>query len=172
VISKDELSEEIANMQKVLELTIQSVRRIVTDLRPEILDLGLQAAIDWHAQQFTVRTKIPVEIKSNIEGVQIKNSEKSAALFRIFQETLTNVARHSKASRVEVEFDQDRNEVILKVKDNGRGITESDLAKSNSFGILGLKERAYLLGGEVDIEGRPGIGTTVSVRIPKSSLNI
>ena len=171
IIPRQSLSSEIESMRKMVDITIQSVRRMITDLRPEILDhLGLQAAIDWHAQQFKQRTKIPVDIKSNLDEMETLNPEKAAAIFRIFQETLTNVARHAKATHVEVELDQQQNMVVLKVKDNGQGITEEDLAKTTSFGILGLKERAYLLGGEVDIQGLPGSGTTVSVRIPMSTL--
>lgn len=173
IIPRQSLSSEIESMRNMVDITIQSVRRMITDLRPEILDhLGLQAAIDWHAQQFKLRTKIPVDIKSNLDETETVNPEKAAAIFRIFQETLTNVARHAKATHVEVELNQQHNMVVLKVKDNGLGITEGDLAKTTSFGILGLKERAYLLGGEVDIQGQPGSGTTVSVRIPISSLYV
>jgi signal transduction histidine kinase len=146
--------------------TAKRVRRLCTELRPPILDdLGLTAAIEWQAREFQNRTSI--ECVTHPDSVTVELEPESAtALFRIFQEILTNVLRHAKASRVEVELSASNGHLILEVKDNGRGIPENKLAGGISLGILGMRERAVLLGGKLGIRGTPGKGTTVIVSIP------
>jgi PAS domain S-box-containing protein len=154
-------------LEKVDE-TVQSVRRIATELRPAVLDaLGLVAAIEWAAEEFEARTGTKCRLELPPDDVVI-DPERATAIFRIFQETLTNVARHAGATQVNVRLIQQNRGLVLEVHDNGKGITEQQLSASSSLGILGMRERALLLGGELSIKGEPGEGTTVTVRIPES----
>lgn len=169
---KGRLSEERSLQQKaeammeLIDSTIHTVRRIAAEARPAVLDnLGLAAAIEWQAQEFQNRTGIGCDIRRMLKDLEL-DQDISTTLFRIFQETLTNAARHAKATRVELSLEEKQSNLILEVKDNGRGITEEEVYGSNSLGILGMRERAFLLGGEVQIAGVPGQGTTVTVRIP------
>ena len=150
---------------KLLDGAIQSVRRIATDLRPGVLDdLGLVAAVEWAAEEFQARTGIQCHV--SLPDVDIAmDPERATALFRIFQETLTNVARHANATQVIVRLVQN-SDLSLEVRDDGKGIAEKQLSAGQSLGILGMRERALLLGGELTISGGPGKGTIVKVRIP------
>ena len=153
-------------MSAHIDATIQTVRRIATELRPGILDdLGLVAAIEWQAQEFQKRTGIECVVSSDMKET-ILDQDLNTAFFRIFQETLTNIIRHAQARRVEVQLRQEENALVLEVKDNGRGISEAELNDTRSIGVLGMRERAALLQGELQITGVPGQGTTVAVRIP------
>ena len=161
-------TERTTSMSKLIDATIQTVRRIATDLRPGILDdLGLVAAIEWQAQDFQKRTGIKCKLAPGVEDLEL-DSDRSTAAFRIFQETLTNVARHSLATEVDVSLSHCADGVVLEIKDNGKGIQEADISGSRSLGLLGMRERAHLLGGELKVSGTPGEGTTVIVRIPLS----
>lgn len=153
-------------MSAHIDATIQTVRRIATELRPGILDdLGLVAAIEWQAQEFQKRTGIECVVNSDLKDT-ILDQDLNTAFFRIFQETLTNIIRHAQATRVEVHLQQEESTLILEVKDNGRGISEAELNDTRSIGVLGMRERAALLQGELQISGVPGQGTNVTVRIP------
>jgi signal transduction histidine kinase len=146
--------------------SIQVVRRISTELRPGILDdLGLAAALEWAGEDFQSRTGTTCRLHLPQEDVSV-GAEQATAIFRIFQETLTNVARHAEADAVEVRFAAEKDGLMLEVHDNGMGIATDQLGAGNTLGILGMRERAMLLGGELTIEGSPGKGTTVRVRIP------
>jgi two-component system sensor histidine kinase UhpB len=154
---------------KLLDQTVQSVRRIATGLRPTILDdLGLVAALEWAAEDFQTRTGTKCQINLPEEDIAL-DPERTTALFRIFQETLTNVARHADATRVDVQLGKETGDLILEVRDNGIGISEEHLSAKTSLGILGMRERALLLGGELTISGAPAFGTSVVVRIPAAS---
>jgi signal transduction histidine kinase len=145
-----------------------SVRRIATELRPGILDdLGLMAAVEWAAQEFEARTGTKCHLDLP-DGDIVIDPERTTAIFRIFQETLTNVTRHAEATRVDVRLGRENGNIVLEVRDNGRGIAEEQLSSSRSLGILGMRERALLLGGEFTIRGAPGKGTTVRVLIPET----
>jgi len=146
---------------------IQSVRRISTELRPAVLDLGLAAAVEWQVQEFQARSGVQCKVRLLIREVVTSNA--STAMFRIFQETLTNVARHAKATRVEVVLQKQRDRLVLLIHDNGRGFDLTDPALSNSLGLLGMRERAAILGGQVNIASTPGKGTTVSAWFPLQS---
>lgn len=160
------LQEKTRGLLSLVDATINTVRRIFTDLRPSVLDeLGLVAAIEWQAQEFQSRTGIECRVSTELTDLSL-GSEASTALFRICQESLTNVARHAQATRVTVRLSAEENRLILSVVDNGRGVTEQEQARVTSFGLLGMQERASLLGGQLTIVGRPGAGTTVMVRIP------
>jgi PAS domain S-box-containing protein len=150
---------------KLVDGTIQAVRRIATELRPGILDdLGLAAAVEWAAEEFQARTGITCHLSLPDSDIAL-DRERATALFRIFQETLTNVARHANATEVDVTLDRSNSDLCLEVHDNGKGISKEALS-GQSLGILGMRERALLLGGELTISGAPGKGTTVKVRIP------
>ena len=171
VIPRRMLFDEIKSMSKLVDITIQSVRKIVTELRPEVLDhLGLMASIEWQAQEFQTRTGIVCNLESNLESIEMEDRDCSTALFRIFQEALTNVARHSNATRVDIVLKEEGDTLQLRVKDNGRGITETEISNAKSFGLLGIKERASLFGGQVEIQGDLGKGTLLSIIIPLSAL--
>ena len=145
--------------------------RLCTELRPGILDdLGLVAAVEWQAREYQKRTGIRCDVKVELGELDV-DAERSTALFRIFQEILTNVARHAHATKVTVAMKATGSHVVLTVKDNGKGITESDKTGSKSLGLLGMRERALILGGEVDIHGTPAKGTTVGVRMPLPELS-
>ncbi|MEE9143516.1 MAG: sensor histidine kinase, partial [Candidatus Binatia bacterium] len=160
------LLEKISSMSCYVDETVKMVRRIATELRPGVLDdLGIVAAIEWQLREFQNRSGIACEFSSQVESLPLGKVQ-STAVFRILQETLTNVARHAGASQVEVSLEERNGDVVLRVSDDGRGIEESDLHDSKSLGLLGMRERVLLFGGEVRIDGRSGEGTTVMVRIP------
>jgi len=163
---QDALKAKTATMEGVIDGTMQTIQRLSGELRPGILDdLGLAAAIEWQAGEFEKRTGIPCRIQVRPEEITL-DRERSTAVFRIFQEALTNVARHAKATAVTASLETREGAVVLEVADNGRGITEEELASPKSFGLLGIRERVLFLGGVVTIEGTPGKGTTVRVEVP------
>ena len=154
------------SIMMLLDEAIQSIRRIATELRPAILDdLGLAAAVEWAAEEFQARTGTKCQISLPDADIAM-DTERATALFRILQESLTNVARHANASQVSVRLAKDEGHLLLEVLDNGRGIDERQLSIVHSLGILGMRERALLLGGSLTISGAPGQGTAVRVRIP------
>ncbi len=158
--------ERLEAMLRLTETTIGSLRRITQELRPSVLDdLGLADALEWQAQQFQSRTGIACRCDCSLEDLRLEG-EQATAVFRIFQEALTNVLRHSGADSVEVSAKREGGEFVLTVSDNGRGITEEEKAGGTTLGLLGMRERAYLAGGELEIEGAAGKGTTVTVRLP------
>ncbi len=160
------LKQKLATMFGLIDAMVNIVRGIASDLRPVVLDvLGLEEAIEWQAQQFQDRTGLTVDCHLPGDDVQL-SPEQSIAIFRIFQEALTNILRHAGATRVDVTIAQEAEAYVLSVKDNGRGITESEMYGQLSIGILGMRERAHLIGGEIDISGVEGEGTTVTVRLP------
>lgn len=149
-----------------IDETIKTVRRISTELRPGILDhLGLAAAVEWQANEFQTRTGIACEVENAIHRT-ILDEELNTVCFRIFQESLTNIIRHAKATRVDVRLSEERNRLKLEVKDNGLGITPEQISNVRSIGLLGMHERAALLGGEVQIRGVKGHGTNVTLTVP------
>jgi len=170
VVPHPVLLEKLRSMANQVDTTIQSVRRIATDLRPGVLDdFGLAAAIEWQAQEFQNRTGIRCKFTSILEDINL-DQDGCTAVFRILQEALTNVARHAGAIRATISLKEAAGTLTLEVKDNGKGITENDLSKTKSFGLLGMRERASLLGGELHISGIQGTGTTITVRIPLGQL--
>jgi signal transduction histidine kinase len=150
---------------------IQAVRRIATELRPGLLDTaGLPAALEWQTNEFQKQTGIQCRVTVAIRDTML-SQDLNTAFFRIFQETLTNIIRHANATKVEVRLIESTEHYILEVKDNGRGISESEIQNTKSIGLIGMTERAALLGGEVRWRGEPGRGTTVSIRIPRPYKN-
>jgi two-component system sensor histidine kinase UhpB len=153
-------------MLGLVDSTIQSVKRISTELRPGLLDdLGLASAIEWQAEEFQKHTGIECRPTLVMREISL-DMERSTAIFRIFQEAITNVARHAGATRIMAKLEEGDSQIVLTVKDNGKGFGEKDMSKVGAFGLMGMRERAYAFGGEMDIEGIPGRGTTVTVTIP------
>lgn len=164
--SQRPLLDKLRSMADHIDSTIQSIRRIATELRPGILDdLGLVAALEWQANEFQSRTGIECRVTSTLQDTLL-DADLNTAFFRIFQETLTNIMRHANATLVEVNSTKRDGYYILTVHDNGRGISPSEITDRRSIGLLGMEERAALLGGEFSIAGEQGKGTTVTVRIP------
>ena len=160
------LQMKIATMSGLVDSTIDVVRRISAELRPSILDdLGLAAAVEWQAQQFQARTGIHCSYECSPGHIEL-DPERSTAVFRIFQEALTNVLRHAQATQIDVSLDEDDDEVSLRIQDNGRGILESERTGFRSLGLLGMRERADLIGGSLEIMGVQGVGTTVVLHVP------
>jgi PAS domain S-box-containing protein len=158
--------QQSESILKLVDETIQSVRRISTELRPAILDaVGLVAAVEWASGEFTARTGTKCRLDLPQDDVVI-DEERATALFRIFQETLTNVVRHANATEVNVRLGEEHGNLTLEVHDNGKGVSVEQLSVSSSLGILGMRERALLLGGDFTIAGAVGAGTTVRVQIP------
>lgn len=164
--SLENLSAELKKLSPVIDDIINKVRKIATELRPDILDkLGLVEAIEWHSGEFEKRSKIKCTTKLTDAELNL-NAEKSISIFRIFQETLTNAARHSGATEINIILDIQNGWLTLTIKDNGRGITESEIDKGSSLGIMGMKERVLILGGIWKIFGEKDHGTTVVVQVP------
>jgi len=164
---QEEELEKAESILRLVDQTILSVRRIATELRPSILDdLGLVAAIDWEAEEFEARTGTKCRLDLPDDDIVI-DPKRTTAIFRIFQETLTNITRHAEATRVDVRLGREDGDIVLEVSDNGRGIDQERLSTGRSFGILGMQERTLLLGGEFTISGAPGKGTIVRLRIPQ-----
>jgi signal transduction histidine kinase len=131
-------------------------------------DLGLAAAIEWQAEQFQERTGIVFRCDCSLENLEL-SKERSTALFRISQEALTNILRHALATEVDIVMKADAGEFVLTIRDNGRGISDAEKSASQSLGLLGMQERANLVGGSIDISADEGNGTVVTVRVPISN---
>jgi signal transduction histidine kinase len=160
------VAEELQSMQKLVDEASQLLWAIITELRPQMLDdLGLVSTFEWEAQRFESRTGISCEFKSTAGDIQM-DSKKSIALFRIYQEALTNVANHANATVVRSVLRRDNEVLILEIKDNGCGIVFDKQFNPKSFGLIGMRERALAIGGLLEISGIPGEGTTVIVRLP------
>jgi len=164
-----QLFEKTHEMERHFDQAVKTVKRISVDLRPVMLDdLGLAEAIEWHAQEFQKRTGIICEFHSGFDCGTL-DLNRSTALFRIIQESLTNVSRHAEATRVEITLAERGDELVATVTDNGRGIAEDHLSGSLSLGLIGMRERARCLAGEVNICRLPDGGTGVEAIIPLDS---
>jgi signal transduction histidine kinase len=167
--TSDETRSRIKGMNTLIDNTIQSVQRIATELRPQILDvLGLAEAVRWETSEFQKRTGIECDLHLPSSDI-VLSREIKITVFRIFQETMTNIARHSGANKVRVDLQMDKKQAILKILDNGRGIVASEIFNKNSLGLLGIRERVHFLDGQFDITGNSSDGTQVRVTIPLES---
>ena len=145
--------------------TIKTVQRLTSQLRPEIIDdLGLEAAIEWYTSEFSERTAI--EISLNMDKVDGISAGDSLIIFRILQESLTNIARHSRAVKVAIALGIKEDFINLWISDDGIGITEKQRNSKQSFGLISMKERAASLGGTFDISSENGKGTLIRLLIP------
>ena len=158
--------ERLNSLSKLTEYTIQITRRISQELRPSILDdLGLIPAIEWQIKEFCDRTKIKIESKLPQEGSDFDVGH-ATAIFRIIQEALTNITKHSKAKKVNISLKQGKDKLLLIVQDDGKGITDEEINRGKSFGLMGMQERANIWGGNITFEGVKNKGTKVIVNIP------
>ena len=151
----------------MVDEAIQTVKRVISELRPGILDdLGLEAAIEWQAQEFENLTEIKCELSTGSNEV-VLDQDRSTAVFRIFQEALTNVARHANATKVKASLGEEHGKIVMKIRDNGSGIEKNQLYNLKAFGLIGMRERARLSGGSLKINGVAGKGTMVTLIIPR-----
>jgi PAS domain S-box-containing protein len=159
--------EKLDRMEAVLDRTVAATRRIAADLRPLMLDdLGLVPAIEWLAEEFSQRHGVACVLTTNGPELELAGPQATAA-FRIVQEALTNVARHAQARKVDIDLTHEDSSVTIRVRDDGRGfVVEAPSREPGSRGLLGMRERAYLLGGSIAIESAPGRGTAIEVRLP------
>ena len=164
-----DIGDKLADATELADQTIECVQNIAADLRPSVLDhLGLPTALKFETERFHKRAGIDITLHS-IEEVPELKREVAGAMFRIFQEVLTNVARHSGATALDIRLSQKDEDLVLQVKDNGKGISPEALANPRSLGLLGMKERASLLGGEVTFDSPPNGGAVVTLRVPKAA---
>ena len=164
--------DRLQSLVGLVEIGVAMVKRIATKLRPPALDhLGLAEAIRWEAATFSgaQRLALPCRGQQKRDDAHGTNPGQQTALFRIFQEALTNVVRHAHASAVRVRLTEERGVFELRVSDNGRGITQAEIADAGSIGLLGMRERAMQAGATLEIAGSPGRGTLVTVRVPLPS---
>nr|HQU27662.1 sensor histidine kinase [Nitrospirales bacterium] len=161
-----QLAPKIHSMSKFANEMVRLVQKVSTELRPAVLDeLGLGPAIEWQAKEFQSRTGITCRLDIYPESLAI-DSDRATAVFRILQEILTNVIRHADATSVSIHMNRSVTHLKLKVTDNGRGITLMQISSPKSLGLVGMRERALLWGGEVTIVGDPEKGTTVFLELP------
>jgi PAS domain S-box-containing protein len=158
--------DRLQSLVGLIEIGIETVKRLSTQLRPPALDhLGLPSAIKWEAMTFRARTGLRCHVRA-VEERTALTKEQQTVLFRIFQEALTNVVRHARASAVYVTLAERARSFELRIRDNGAGIKDGQIHSSHSIGLLGMRERAMLVGGSFAIEGRRGKGTSIIVRVP------
>ncbi len=163
---QEALIDKSKSMEEPIDVMIKTGKRVYTDLRPPILDLlGLTVAIKWQLEEFQYRSGIKCKVDIDPEDI-ILDQDCSTAIFRIFQEALTNIARHAEATEVTVSLKEKVGTIELIVRDNGKGITKKQVTSRESFGLLGMRERAHALRGDVEISGVRGEGTTVIVSVP------
>jgi signal transduction histidine kinase len=160
------IHEKLVEMMGIVDEAVKFVRRIAAELRPGVLDdLGLIPALDWHSKEFEKRFNIKVVFKTSVEDVKTSPNI-ATGLFRMYQESLTNVARHSEANKVDAILDVTISEIRLSIKDDGKGFDSSKETKT--LGLLGMKERAAMIGGQLQITSTPGRGTKVLISVPVS----
>lgn len=160
--------EKIEAMIKMTDGVLHTVRRISSELRPPILDdLGLSAAVEWQAEEFQARTGIICHCHCLLDKPDL-NQAQATAVFRILQEALTNILRHAQATRVDIEMKEEPGSFMMTIRDNGRGMTEAQKSGDASLGLLGMRERADLIGGTLEISGSEGNGTIITIRVVSS----
>lgn len=161
-----DLLGQFQSMTKIIDNTIQSVQRIAMELRPPILDaFGLCEAIAWQAGEYGKKLGIQFDLNCLQEHVDLEK-DLETTLFRIFQESLTNIVRHAEASQVRVGLNRVKGQLVFEIEDNGKGIKKEHVENSNSLGLIGIQERVHPWNGEVLFEGSPEKGTKVTVTIP------
>lgn len=159
------LQERATAALDYIDTTMKSIRSIMNNLRPSVLDLGLPAAIEWQMRQFERRTGVPCELLMNDDGIEVPEAQ-ATAVFRILQESLNNIGRHARATRVRIALQIERQQLHFSISDNGVGMYPGDRRKVRRFGLIGIQERVTMLGGELDIDSTPGQGTVLQMTIP------
>lgn len=165
--SGEDVMEKLSLMSILLDNAIETMRRIITDLRPSVLDtLGLVAALEWQAEEFSHRYGIACHVQSDPDVQELEDKQLEVAVFRIFQEALTNIARHANAAQVMVEVSSNKEQLRVTVKDDGIGISGDCKLKTGAYGLLGMSERAKALGGTLEVAARDAGGTRVELILP------
>ena len=163
---EDKVQKKMDDLMATIDNTVKTVRRISSELRPSILDdFGLIAAMEWHAQEFEKRSGVKTKFITKIEELKLPVN-KSTSIYRIFQESLTNIARHAKASKASVLIEKKKNELFMTIRDDGGGFDPLAIGIKKTLGILGMRERTIIMGGEYFIESKIGKGTVTTIRIP------
>jgi len=158
--------EKVERMSSVVDATLESVQAIARNLRPALIDdLGLVAALEWQIREFEKRAGIPCRLTVEHDEITL-DTDRSITVFRLVQEALTNVVRHAGATRVAIALRDDGGRLLVKVRDNGRGIRRHEMARHDALGLVGMRERVHLFGGRLRIEGRAGRGTLIRAEIP------
>jgi signal transduction histidine kinase len=170
ISGKEEMiQQKITELLSTVDNTIKTVRRISTELRPSVLDdLGLVAAMEWQSNEFEKRTGIETNLNSEIKELKLP-VKIATGLFRIFQESLTNVARHADATSVNALLGIENGKIRMQIVDNGKGFDQQTIENKKTLGILGMRERAKIMGGEYSIESLHGRGSVIEVKVPISS---
>jgi PAS domain S-box-containing protein len=167
VNNPDNIIKQSQDMISIVDSIIQSVRTIARELRPSVLDdLGLLSAIEWQIEEFIKRSGMKCRLITSLKKIDMETTN-SIGVFRIVQESLTNVLRHSQATEVIIRIIEKDNNTIIEIKDNGRGIKENDIHSTKSLGLLGMRERALLFGGEFMVKREKTHGTKIILKIPK-----
>ena len=165
----ENMSKKLKELSSIIDATIGTVRRIATELRPSILDdFGLIAAMEWQAQEYERKTGIPGIFRSDADHLNLTPNAQ-IAVFRIFQEALTNIARHSKATHFTVDIESDADPIVITIRDDGVGFDPAALSQIHSLGNVGMKERAYLSGAEFSIYNRHSGGVGIEMKIPRTT---
>ena len=157
--------EQAQGLESILDSTFDAVHRISSDLRPNVLDLGIVAALEWQAKEFEKHLGISCKFTCNQSEITV-TTDQSISLFRIFQESMSNIAKHAKASHVDVDLTALAHDIILTISDNGVGIKSSDTLKSNSFGLRGMRERVTALNGTFTVQQSNNQGTEIVIKLP------
>jgi PAS domain S-box-containing protein len=163
------LADELLNMTQLVDRAIKGVRNVASNLRPAALNMGLVPAVEWLCREFSQSSKVACAVHAPLAGIDL-DEPRAVVIFRIVQESLTNVARYAQASQVSVTLGLRENELGVEVRDNGCGFDVAEAARKKSFGLLGMRERASALGGHVDVVSAPGQGTVIGVTIPLDRL--
>ena len=162
----------VQDAMAVVDTNIALVRRLSTELRPQLLDsMGLRAAIEWEIEQFQRRSGVRCVVRLTEQALDLSN-EKKIAIFRIFQETMTNIARHAEAKNAFVDLERQEDDVVLTITDDGVGFAADLIEQMQSLGLLGMYERALVMGAHFEIESKPGQGTTIKLRVPSDKSGI
>jgi two-component system, NarL family, sensor histidine kinase UhpB len=157
--------EQVRSLEEIVDSTFEAVHRISSDLRPNVLDLGIVAALDWQAKEFESQLDITCKFTCNQAEI-IVVPEQAITLFRIFQESMSNIVKHAHATHVTVDLNASKNEIVMTISDNGVGIKSSDALKTNSFGLRGMRERAAALQGSFNVTQSSEQGTVITLTLP------
>jgi signal transduction histidine kinase len=157
--------KQVNDLEFIIDNTFEAVHRISSDLRPNILDLGIVAALEWQAIEFEKLVAIPCKFKSNLAEIFV-TQDQAITLFRICQESMANIAKHAEASKVSMSLTLRSNEIVMKISDNGIGINSGDTYKANSFGLRGMQERVTALHGTLEIDQLKKGGTAITISLP------
>jgi signal transduction histidine kinase len=166
--SHPRLNQKVRDALNHLDATVKTIRTIINNLRPAVLDLGLTAAIEWQVAEFRRRSGITCDLLMSEKEFYLDDT-RATSLFRILQESLTNVIRHAKATHVVIELYREAGQLVMKITDNGIGIYPETRNSANSFGLVGVEERIHALNGKFVITSAPGKGTTLTTYIPIDS---